>query len=76
MNARTSRLLRRMAHAVAQVERRVAELYPDEAPKNIATYAMQLRQSKDAWMRTQRPARGAARVRLVGLFGVIVKGPQ
>ncbi len=74
MNARTSRLLRRMAAVVHVAEYRVAALQPAETKPRVATEAMQLADLKRAWHATPRPRRNASRTRLVGIFHEIVGG--
>lgn len=74
MNARTSRLLRRMAFVVHQVEARAAQA--SKSTQRVPTEAMQLRSLKDAWNKTQRPQRCATRVRLVGIFNTLVGASQ
>jgi hypothetical protein len=71
MNARTSRLLRRVAFAVHMVEAQVAK-----PGQRVPTEAMQLASLKLAWNATLEPERGAMRHRLVGIFNTIVQGPQ
>lgn len=74
MNARTSRLLRRVALAVHVAEYRVAAMQPAEKRPRVPSEAMQLASLKQAWHRTPRPQRYATRVRLVGIFNEIVTG--
>lgn len=71
MNARTSRLLRRVAFAVNQVEHRVAQL---EGKRSPSTFNGQLTACKKAWNTTPRPQRAETRVRLVGIFNTIISG--
>lgn len=71
MNARTSRLLRRVAFAVNQVENRVAKL---EGKPPTSQFKAQLTAIKRSWQGTPRHERGTTRVRLVGIFNTIVAG--
>ena len=71
MNARTSRLLRRVAFAVDQVEQQVAAV---EGKRADSSFRSQLTACKKAWNGSPRPARGAQRHRLVGIFNTIIGG--
>jgi hypothetical protein len=72
MNARTARLLRRVAHVVTVTEHRVAALQGKGAVP--PSYNAQLAELKRAWKRTPRPQRNAARWRCVNVFNAIEGG--
>jgi hypothetical protein len=71
MNARTSRLLRRVAFAVDQVEQRAAAV---QGQQTNSSFDLQLAGCKKAWHGTPRPQRAATRRRLVSIFNTIVGG--
>lgn len=72
MNARTARLLRRLAFAVDRVEQQVAQV---EGKRADSSFNKQLTACKKAWNTSPRTVRGAQRVRLVGIFNTIIGGP-